>query len=240
MINWKCCVDLKRFSPLNSWLRPSFLYIWFGLVLALQLTFAQVENKSPSFIFPSNNNDDSNSLFRPPPEESPYLKGDFMEKPLDMTDPTLDDDSPKTNMEEQEKFLNPGDIYLSKLKGKGVEAGKDPKKYRTNQFMGDYRIQGNQARIIYRDHEYPDGDRVRIFHNDIVIKNNVLLVERFVGLTLELVPGFNKIDFVALNQGSSGPNTAEVRVYDENGDMTAANQWNLATGVKATYILIKE
>ena len=33
-----------------------------------------------------------------------------MEKPLDMTDPTLDDDSPKTNMEEQEKFLNPGDI----------------------------------------------------------------------------------------------------------------------------------
>ena len=157
-----------------------------------------------------------------------------------MTDPALDNDSPKTNMEEQEKFLNPGDIYLSKLKGKGVEAGKDPKKYRTNQFMGDYRIQGNQARIIYRDHEYPDGDRVRILHNDIVIKNNVLLVERFVGLTLELVPGFNKIDFVALNQGSSGPNTAEVRVYDENGDMTAANQWNLATGVKATYILIKE
>ena len=240
MTNWKLCIDLKRFLLLDSRLRPSFLYIWFGLVLGLQLTFAQVENKSPYFIFPSNNNDDSNSLFQPPPEESPYLKGDFMEKPLDMTDPTLDDDSPKTNMEEQEKFLNPGDIYLSKLKGKGVEAGKDPKKYRTNQFMGDYRIQGNQARIIYRDHEYPDGDRVRILHNDIVIKNNVLLVERFVGLTLELVPGFNKIDFVALNQGSSGPNTAEVRVYDENGDMTAANQWNLATGVKATYILIKE
>ena len=231
---------LTRFSPIDSWFRASFLYIWFGLILGFQLTFAQVDNKSPSFIFPSNNNDDSNSLFRPPPEESPYLKGDFMEKPLDMTDPALDDDSPKTNMEEQEKFLNPGDIYLSKLKGKGVEAGKDPKKYRTNQFMGDYRIQGSQARIIYRDHEYPDGDRVRILHNDIVIKNNVLLVERFIGLTLELVPGFNKIDFVALNQGSSGPNTAEVRVYDENGDMTAANQWNLATGVKATYILIKE
>ena len=240
MISWIRCVDLTRFSPLHFWLRASFVYTWFGLVLGLQLSLAQVENRSPSFIFPSNNNDDTNSLFRPPPEESPYLKGDFMEKPLDMTDPMLDDDSPKINIEEQEKFLDPGDIYLSKLKGKGVEAGKDPKKYRTNQFMGDYRIQGNQARIIYRDHEYPDGDRVRILHNDIVIKNNVLLVERFVGLTLELVPGFNKIDFVALNQGSSGPNTAEVRVYDENGDMTAANQWNLATGVKATYILIKE
>ena len=240
MINWISCVDLTRSLSLRYCLRASFLYIWFGLVLSFQLTFAQVENNNPSFTFPLNNNDDSNSLFRPPPEESPYFKGDFMEKPLDMSDPMLDDNSPKTNMEELEKFLDPGDIYLSKLKGKGVEAGKDPKKYRTNQFMGDYRIQGNQARIIYRDHEYPDGDRVRILHNDIVIKNNVLLVERFVGLTLELVPGFNKIDFVALNQGSSGPNTAEVRVYDENGDMTAANQWNLATGVKATYILIKE
>ena len=55
-----------------------------------------------------------------------------------------------------------------------------------------------------------------------------------------LVCGFNKIDFIALNQGSSGPNTAEVRVYNENGDLVSANQWNLATGVRATYILVKE
>ena len=224
----------------DAWLISPFISIWLGLMLGFQFTFAQVENNSPSFRFPSNNSDDSNSLFLPPPEASPYLKGDFLENPLEMTDPKLDDDGAKINMEEQEKFLNPGDIYLSKLKGKGVEAGKDPKKFRTNQFMGDYRMEGNQARIIFRDHEYPDGDRVRILHNDMVIQPNVLLVERFVGLTVELVPGFNKIDFVALNQGTSGPNTAEVRVYDENGEMTAANQWNLATGVKATYILIKE
>ena len=50
-----------------------------------------------------------------------------MEKPLDMTDPTLDDDSPKTNMEEQEKFLNLSDIYLSKLKGKGLKRVKTQK-----------------------------------------------------------------------------------------------------------------
>ncbi|MEC7173341.1 MAG: hypothetical protein VXW04_02410 [Bacteroidota bacterium] len=224
----------------DAWLISPFVFFWFGLMLGFQFTFAQVENNVPSFSFLSNNSDDSNSLFQLPPEESPYLKEDFLEKPLDITDPSLDDDGAKINMEEQEKFLNPGDIYLSKLKGKGVEAGKDPKKFRTNLYMGDYRMEGNQARIIFRDHEYPDGDRVKILHNDMVIQPNVLLVERFVGLTIELFPGFNKIDFVALNQGTSGPNTAEVRVYDENGDMTAANQWNLATGVKATYILIKE
>ena len=217
-----------------------FVCIWLGLNFGFQWVNAQVENDNSSFSFPSNTNDINNLFFKPPQEESPYLKGDFMEKPLDITDPTLDDEGAKINMEEQERFLNAGDIYLSKLKGKGIEAGKDPKKYRTNQYMGDYKMEGNQARIIFRDHEYPDGDRVRILHNDKVIQPNVLLVERFVGLTVELVPGFNKIDFIALNQGTSGPNTAEVRVYDENGNMTAANQWNLATGVRATYILIKE
>lgn len=228
------------FLSIDWELRSTPLMFMGLMVLGLQFTFGQIENSNPSFSFPSNNNDNSKPLFTPPAEESPYLKGDFLNKPLDMTDPSLNEKGPTINMEEQEKFLNPGDIYLSKLKGKGAEEGKDPNKFKTNQYMGDYRIEGNKARIIFRDHEYPDGDRVRILHNDLVVQPNVLLVERFVGLTIELAPGFNKIDFVALNQGSSGPNTAEVRVYDENGEMTAANQWNLATGVKATYILIKE
>ena len=208
--------------------------------LGHQFSFSQVENNSPSLRFPTYDDRSSSPLFSPETEQSPYLSGDFLKKPLDITDPSLNKEGPSINMEEQEKFLDPGDFYLSKLKGKGAEEGKDPNKFRTNQYMGDYRIDGDKARIIFRDHEYPDGDRVRILHNDQVIQPNVLLVERFVGLTIALVPGFNKIDFVALNQGTSGPNTAEVRVYDENGEMTASNQWNLATGVRATYILIKE
>ena len=236
----KCYLDTFHSLSNDAGPRLLFMSIWIGLVLNFEFGMAQVENDTSSFSFPSNNSDNSNLLLNPTPQESFYLKGNFLEKPLDMTDPTLDDKGAKINMEEKEKFLDAGDIYLSKLKGKDVEAGKDPKKYRTNQFMGDYKMEGNQARIIFRDHEYPDGDRVRILHNDKVIQPNVLLVERFVSLTVELVAGFNKIDFIALNQGTSGPNTAEVRVYDENGNMTAANQWNLATGVRATYILIKE
>ena len=236
----KCYLDTFHSLSNDAGPRLLFMSIWMALVLNFEFGMAQVENDTSSFSFPSNNSDNSNLLLKPKSQESFYLKGNFLEKPLDMTDPTLDDKGAKINMEEKEKFLDAGDIYLSKLKGKDVEAGKDPKKYRTNQFMGDYKMEGNQARIIFRDHEYPDGDRVRILHNDKVIQPNVLLVERFVSLTVELVAGFNKIDFIALNQGTSGPNTAEVRVYDENGNMTAANQWNLATGVRATYILIKE
>ena len=209
------------------------------MILSVNIILGQIENNGSSFKFPIEENEKRSPLYIKP-QENEYLQRDFLKKdPIDITNPNLNKDS-KINMENQEKFLDPGDYYLSKLNGKSLEGNKDPNKYKSNQYMGDYRIKGGKARIIFRDHEYPDGDRVRILHNDQVIQPNVLLVERFKGLSVSLVDGFNKIDFVALNQGESGPNTAEVRVYDESGNMTASNQWNLATGVRATYILVKE
>ncbi len=76
--------------------------------------------------------------------------------------------------------------------------------------------------------------------NDKVVISRILLQEHFIALSLNLIVGFNKIDFIALNQGSSGPNTAEVRVFDDQGNLIGSNRWNLATGVKATYIIVKE
>ena len=67
----------------------------------------------------------------------------------------------------------------------------------------------------------------------------MLLTSGFGGFNIDLEVGINKIDFQALNQGSSGPNTAEFQILDENGNTVAGNQWNLATGVKATIILTK-
>ena len=223
----------RKFKLLKGLLEFLFMISSFNLVLA------QIENNNSSFKFPIEENEKSSPLYIKP-EESKYLKRDFLKKdPIDITDPNLNENA-TIDMGNQEKFLDPGDYYLSKLNGKSLEENKDPNKFKSNQFMGDYRVKGSKARIIFRDHEYPDGDRVRILHNDQVIQPNVLLVERFKGLSVSLVEGFNKIDFIALNQGESGPNTAEVRVYDEVGNMTASNQWNLATGVRATYILVKE
>ena len=222
-------------------LPTAFMLSRFNLYILMCFSFfvfrvsAQFEKNNSTIKFPSDSNE--KSLFEVP-EESPFLKGDFLNKPLDISSPK--NNNPKINMENQERFLDPGDYYLTKLKGKKGEDDKNPNNYKSNQYLGDYRVEGDDVRIIFRDHEYPDGDRVRILHNDDVIRANVLLVERFVGLVVELVPGFNKIDFIALNQGTSGPNTAEVRVYDEAGNLIAANQWNLATGVKATFIIVKE
>ena len=56
---------------------------------------------------------------------------------------------------------------------------------------------------------------------------------------IALLPGFNKIEFLALNQGDSGPNTAAFSVYHENGNLMISNQWNLTTGVKAKLVVVK-
>ncbi len=106
--------------------------------------------------------------------------------------------------------------------------------------MGDFKSNAPYVQVIFRDHEAADGDRVKILFNDRVIEANVLLQERFKRLRVDLISGFNKIDFVALNQGESGPNTAEIRVYDNEGMLLMANQWNLATGTKATLIVAKQ
>ena len=58
---------------------------WVGLILCFEFAFSQIENNNSSFSFPPNDGD--NFLYQPPAEDSPFLRGDFLKKPLDMTDP---------------------------------------------------------------------------------------------------------------------------------------------------------
>jgi hypothetical protein len=85
-----------------------------------------------------------------------------------------------------------------------------------------------------------DGDKIRVYLNDKIIQYEVLLEGSFKGFEITLVEGFNKIEFEALNEGMSSPNTAEFQVYDDKGKLISASQWNLGTGFKATIILVKE
>lgn len=109
-----------------------------------------------------------------------------------------------------------------------------------NMYLGDIKSNGKFVGIVCRDHEYVDGDRVRILLNDKVVEPNIFLTGSFKGINLDLQKGFNRIDFEALNQGTSGPNTAQVNVYDDEGKLIHSNMWNLSTGSKATIIIIKE
>ena len=116
----------------------------------------------------------------------------------------------------------------------------DENQYATDQYLGDIKTNATYVNVVYRDHEFVDGDRIRVFINDDIVQSNIYLEGKFKGFDLPLEKGFNKIDFQAINQGSSGPNTAELHIYDDKGNLISAKQWNLLTGFKATFIIVKE
>ncbi len=144
---------------------------------------------------------------------------------------------PNINFGKPNTFANPNEQYLEKLNKK---EGETNTAIRKNQYMGDVKTKAGSVRVVYRDHEYPDGDMIKVSVNDVIFLPRIVLDSQRQGFDLTLVPGFNKIDFEALNQGSSGPNTAQFEVYDDKDKLISSNQWNLATGFKATVIVIKE
>lgn len=135
-------------------------------------------------------------------------------------------------------FVKPGQAYQDKLNRVGD--GEVSQAFRKNQNLGDFKTKSLFLKILCRDNQFVDGDRVRIFINDLIIQDNVLLDSNFQEFEMTLKTGFNKIDIEALNQGTSGPNTAEFQVYDDKGMQISANQWNLSSGFKATIIVIKD
>ena len=118
-------------------------------------------------------------------------------------------------------------------KGKGNEHFGD-------MYLGDFKTTAKYVGIVCRDHEFVDGDRVRIHVNGRVAEDNILLTGAYKGINVELDRGFNRLEFEALNQGSTGPNTAQIDVYDEKGQLLYSNKWLLSTCSKASLIIVKE
>ncbi len=138
-------------------------------------------------------------------------------------------------------FVKPGQKIKKELnqdlKGEDVI---DMTIFRRHQLFGEIRNNGEKVNIMYRDHMAIDGDMIRVWLNDKVIMDQITLIGSFQGVDLKLQKGFNKIEFEAINQGSSGPNTAEFFVYDDKGILISSNRWDLATGFKASFIIVKE
>lgn len=174
-----------------------------------------------------------------PPSSSSLKKLDIGSKNPNYFSIKKNDDRNSSNQtsNQKETFLNPADIYLKKLK---KEEKKKPNNYNKGEYLGDVSTGSAYVNILCRDFEYVDGDRVRISVNDSIIIYNLFLESKFAGFKLPLTKGFNKVDFTALNQGSSGPNTAELRVFDDSNQLISSNQWNLSTGATATFIVVKK
>ena len=190
-------------------------------------------NNSSGLNFSSQNSKSEKSLLNLKKKDNPFLKK--------LENKNKKDFFPDANVKEKrpERFINSNDLYLSRLNRKETESNKNINKFKVDQFLGEIRNDGEYVNIILRDHEYPDGDLIKVQVNENIVMPAILLTEKAKGFKLDLKSGFNVVDFVALNQGSSGPNTAEIIVYDDQGKLVGTNRWNLATGVKATYIIYK-
>ena len=147
--------------------------------------------------------------------------------------------------QEENKFNNKGIITKAKLsEERFLKAFKKINgQYiypRIDQDLGSFRTNSKSVNVICRDFQYQDGDRVTILVNNIPIVVNIELRQSYQKFNIPLEIGINKIAFKALNQGTSGPNTAAFKVFNDAGMLLSSNEWNLATGAKATIVIAKD
>lgn len=154
----------------------------------------------------------------------------------------------KFTMSTETDFANPGDRYVPKmekdldkaLKDAGLKEGRG-KLVRQNISLGEFKTKSEFFIVKFRDFGAIDGDLVKVSSNDQVIRDQLFLEANFKDVKITLVKGFNKLDFEALNIGTLGGNTAEIRVYDDKGTLVTNDYWdNLDTGFKASILVTKE
>ena len=206
---------------------------------------AQIDNKKKSVFIPAIESKKDSTDVTPLAPSKPIKNNSFgMNSPK--VSPNLELPKEEFSMFPKEQFGNPGELYKKQIDENltGLKLTPEEIEQRngstTDQFLGDFKSNAKFVNVVYRDHGYTDGDVIQVLINDDVIHPRVYLTGGFKGFKLDLKSGFNKIDFLALNQGESGPNTAEFKVIDDAGNIVSHNQWNLATGVKATIIVVKE
>lgn len=146
--------------------------------------------------------------------------------------------------EEKEAFsMKTGNDLLTAgdfIEKKWTEDKKISEEYRKDQYLGDFKTKGSYVEVLCRDYQYVDGDKVRVYVNGKMIESVVLLQANYTPILVHLESGFNTIEIEALNQGSSGPNTAAFKIYGDQGELITSNEWNLLTGAKASVIFVKQ
>ncbi len=126
------------------------------------------------------------------------------------------------------------------IKQQFSEGQKNVSKFARDHYLGDIKTTSKYIRIKCRDHEYVDGDRIRLLLNKAIIHPNITLTGSFYVIDVELSEGLNTLEFEALNEGLSSPNTAELKIYDENNVLLSSNRWLITTGYKARLVILKQ
>jgi len=127
-------------------------------------------------------------------------------------------------------------VYVKKIfQGEDLTFGK---KQVTSE-LGTITTKSKEIVIECRDHSLVDGDIISVYVNDQLYRDNIILKNNYFVIDVDLNLGYNKITFLAKNQGYSGPNTAQFVVYDINGNLIFKQGWNITTGQTATFGVIR-
>lgn len=211
-------------------------YLFSILLLTISTTgvYAQVDNPMGGLAIPK-----SNTAI---PAVAPKAKADVPTKKDEPRKSFTSYDLERTDehVAKNESFADRGEEFRSKINASVSPRGESNAAYRGNQHFGELRTKSSRLDILAADFGLEDGDRIRVLVNDKVVIQEFTLTNFNRGLQITLQPGFNKIDFEAMNQGTSGPNTAQFAIYDDTDKLLMSNQWNLATGFRASVMVIKE
>ena len=215
------------------------IFLLFSLALVATGGYAQVDKstttvKAPEGLMAPQTGEQNSSLLE--------LKGNHS---LSSKKGMFEASKPRSLGKEEKSFSMRTDNGLMKyqpedFKPKAFKDKEVREEFRKDQYLGDLVTGGSIVELYCRDHEYVDGDKVRIWLNGEIIHNSISLGASYHPVLVRLNMGFNNIEFEALNQGTSGPNTAELRVFDENGIEVAKKEWNLMTGGKANMVIVKQ
>jgi len=197
--------------------------------------YAQIDNPMGGLAIPK-----TNTTVSPKIPAKTDLPSTVMPPKKTFTGADLTKKESEFSMVKKEEFVNRGTEYQDKVNASVQRKGESNEAYRGNQSFGEIRTKSAYLDILSADYGLEDGDRIRVLVNDRVVIQEFTLTNNIRGLQLQLLPGFNKIEFEAMNQGTSGPNTAQFTIYDDKEKQLMSNQWNLATGFKASVMVIKE
>jgi|AntDeeMinimDraft_5_1070356.scaffolds.fasta_scaffold01346_7 hypothetical protein len=215
-----------------------YIFTLFFFVAAVLSASAQIEDNPNQLNTGDNfNTSDSRSLRN---NNNSFSTGNrnLLRKKKDKKSSYLQEEEKKFDMQDQKVFVTKKADFKPEYAGNGRER-KLKDKYSKDKSFGEFTNNGKFVRIVCRDHQAVDGDLVRVIINGKTYIDKIFLDSKAKGFRLNLEMGFNKIEFEALNQGASGPNTAAFQVYDDKGKTLLSNEWNLTTGTKASLIVIK-
>ena len=149
----------------------------------------------------------------------------------------------KTKAQIDAELKNKGIITQKMLNKQRFE--KNMEKYNlkipmTDKDFGSFHTKSKNINISSYDYGLQDGDVVTISKNGKIMIDSYTLTNGVRNFKIPLDIGFNRIEILAINEGSLRPNTGAFKVFDDFNKTIINDLWALAKGAKVIALIIRD